>query len=84
MLKTTPKVGSSSVRVRASVASSPQKQHSPKTSGVKSGEEVRIAVLGASGYTGAEVATLFLLFRLTTSLIWSHFIEDFYPLWFDC
>ncbi|KAG8062760.1 hypothetical protein GUJ93_ZPchr0003g17896 [Zizania palustris] len=58
MLKTTPKVAFSSVRVRASLSSSPQKQHSPKTSGVKSGEEVHIAVLGASGYTGAEIVRL--------------------------
>lgn len=58
MLKTSPKVGFSSLRVRASIASSPQKQYSPKTSTVKSGEEVRIAVLGASGYTGAEIVRL--------------------------
>ncbi|KAF7043811.1 hypothetical protein CFC21_053122 [Triticum aestivum] len=57
-LKTTPKVGRSSVCVRASIASSPQKQYSPKTPAVKSGEEVRIAVLGASGYTGAEIVRL--------------------------
>ncbi|KAL5217790.1 hypothetical protein ABZP36_018474 [Zizania latifolia] len=58
MLKTTPNVAFSSVRVRASLSSSTQKQHSPKTSGVKSGEEVHIAVLGASGYTGAEIVRL--------------------------
>jgi N-acetyl-gamma-glutamyl-phosphate reductase len=58
MLKTSPKVGCSSLSVRASIASSPQKQYSPQTSAVKSGEEVRIAVLGASGYTGAEIVRL--------------------------
>uniref|UniRef100_A0A0E0EZC0 Semialdehyde dehydrogenase NAD-binding domain-containing protein n=1 Tax=Oryza meridionalis TaxID=40149 RepID=A0A0E0EZC0_9ORYZ len=57
MLKTTPKVGCPSLRVRASV-SSPQKQYSSKTTQVKSGEEVQIAVLGASGYTGAEIVRL--------------------------
>jgi N-acetyl-gamma-glutamyl-phosphate reductase len=50
--------------VRASIASSPQKQYSPKTSAVKSGEEVRIAVLGASGYTGAEVFSFSLSFSI--------------------
>uniref|UniRef100_A0A0E0M965 Semialdehyde dehydrogenase NAD-binding domain-containing protein n=1 Tax=Oryza punctata TaxID=4537 RepID=A0A0E0M965_ORYPU len=57
MLKTTPKVGCPSLRVRASV-SSPQKQYSYKTTQVKSGEEVQIEVLGASGYTGAEIVRL--------------------------
>uniref|UniRef100_A0A0E0R0T9 Semialdehyde dehydrogenase NAD-binding domain-containing protein n=1 Tax=Oryza rufipogon TaxID=4529 RepID=A0A0E0R0T9_ORYRU len=57
MLKTTPKVGCPSLRVRASV-SSPQKLYSSKTTQVKSGEEVQIAVLGASGYTGAEIVRL--------------------------
>ena len=50
--------------MRASIASSPQKQYSPKTSAVKSGEEVRIAVLGASGYTGAEVIHFSLSFSI--------------------
>ncbi|KAL6894059.1 hypothetical protein ACP4OV_008157 [Aristida adscensionis] len=58
MLKTTRKVGLPSLRVRASVASSPQKQYSPKTQTAKSGDAVHIAVLGASGYTGAEIVRL--------------------------
>jgi len=44
--------------VRGSVASSPRKLFSPKAAAAaatKSGDRVRIAVLGASGYTGAEV-----------------------------
>uniref|UniRef100_A0A0D3HF37 Probable N-acetyl-gamma-glutamyl-phosphate reductase, chloroplastic n=1 Tax=Oryza barthii TaxID=65489 RepID=A0A0D3HF37_9ORYZ len=49
--------GCPSLRVRASV-SSPQKLYSSKTTQVKSGEEVQIAVLGASGYTGAEIVRL--------------------------
>ncbi|KAL6637272.1 hypothetical protein ACP70R_024844 [Stipagrostis hirtigluma subsp. patula] len=58
MLNTTHRVGLPSIRVRASVASSPQKQYSTKTRTAKSGDEVRIAVLGASGYTGAEIVRL--------------------------
>jgi N-acetyl-gamma-glutamyl-phosphate reductase len=55
MLKKAHKVGHPSLRVRASsIASSPQTQ-APKA---KSGDEVQIAVLGASGYTGAEIVRL--------------------------
>jgi N-acetyl-gamma-glutamyl-phosphate reductase len=55
--------------VRASIASSPQKQYSPKTSAVQSGEEVRIAVLGASGYTGAEVLLVSLSFSIFVDVL---------------
>jgi len=42
--------------VRGSIASSTRKLFSPKAAAAaKSGDRVRIAVLGASGYTGAEV-----------------------------
>uniref|UniRef100_A0A0D9XL04 Semialdehyde dehydrogenase NAD-binding domain-containing protein n=1 Tax=Leersia perrieri TaxID=77586 RepID=A0A0D9XL04_9ORYZ len=58
MLKTTSKVGCPLLRVRASVTSSPQKQYSSKTADTESDEEVHIAVLGASGYTGAEIVRL--------------------------
>jgi N-acetyl-gamma-glutamyl-phosphate reductase len=60
--------------VRASIASSPQKQYSPNTSAVKSGEEVRIAVLGASGYTGAEVilSVIFHLFACHAGICLFH------------
>jgi hypothetical protein len=48
-------VGHLSFCMRASsIASSPQTQ----TRKAKSGDKVRIAVLGASGYTGAEVVML--------------------------
>jgi len=61
MLKTAQQVGSLSLRVRGSVASSPRKLFSPKAAAAaatKSGDRVRIAVLGASGYTGAEIVRI--------------------------
>ncbi|CAN6310176.1 unnamed protein product [Urochloa humidicola] len=54
MLKTAQQVRPLSLRVRGSAASSQRKLFSPKAAAAKSGDAVRIAVLGASGYTGAE------------------------------
>ncbi|KAF8722125.1 hypothetical protein HU200_022765 [Digitaria exilis] len=60
MLETARQVRPLSLRARGSVASSPRKLFSPKAAAAaaKSGDEVRIAVLGASGYTGAEIVRI--------------------------
>ncbi|CAL4965932.1 unnamed protein product [Urochloa decumbens] len=58
MLKTAQQIRPLSLRVRGSAASSQGKLFSPKAAAAKSGEVVRIAVLGASGYTGAEIVRI--------------------------
>jgi len=59
MLKTAQQVRPLSLHVRGSVASSTRKLFSPKAAAAaKSGDRVRIAVLGASGYTGAEIVRI--------------------------
>uniref|UniRef100_K4AC13 Semialdehyde dehydrogenase NAD-binding domain-containing protein n=1 Tax=Setaria italica TaxID=4555 RepID=K4AC13_SETIT len=58
MLKKAQQVGPLSLRVRGSATSSPRKLFSPKAAAAKSGDGVQIAVLGASGYTGAEIVRI--------------------------
>ncbi|XP_066386357.1 probable N-acetyl-gamma-glutamyl-phosphate reductase, chloroplastic isoform X1 [Miscanthus floridulus] len=55
VLKKPQQVGALPLHVRGSIASSPRKLFSPKAAAPKSGDGIRIAVLGASGYTGAEI-----------------------------
>ncbi|KAJ3669855.1 hypothetical protein LUZ60_010179 [Juncus effusus] len=49
---------SSTVRVRASLASSPQKMATQQLKTDKSQKLIQVGVLGASGYTGAEIVRL--------------------------
>nr|ACN35080.1 unknown [Zea mays] len=58
ILKKPQQVGSLPLRARGSIFSSPRRLFSPKAAAPKSGDSIRIAVLGASGYTGAEIVRI--------------------------